>query len=187
MVTSKEISNRDLKIYKEEFDKLQTEERRIQLQKEAILTTAAMKLEKQFNLNRLDFAHLSKAYSVFTQNDLESLQFKIVDTTIRDLFLTYEADFEFVTINPAMEVGYEYLYRYQDKTIAIKIPSAPYVTMENIDKLDWGVFSVYEVLKTYNTGTELALIVKSDDTNLIKTKISEYLQLNKVVESSEIE
>ena len=175
MVTSKEISNSDLKIYKEEFDKLKVEERRIQLQKEAILTTAAMKLEKQLNLNRLDFAHLSNAYSVFTQNDLESLQFKIVDTTIRDLFLTHEADFEFVTINPEIEVGYSYLYKYKDKTICIKIPSAPYITMENIDKLEWGVYTVYEVLKSYSLGAELALIIKSDDTTLIKNKITEYL------------
>jgi len=185
MALSKDITNMDLKIYKEEYDKLQMEERRIQLQKEAILTTAAMKLEKVFNLNRLDFAHLSNAYSVFTQNDLESMQFKIVDMTIRELFFTNESEFEFVTINPEIEVGYSYLYKYKDKTICIKIPSAPYITMENIDKLEWGVYSVYEVLKSYSLGAELALIIKSDDTTLIKNKITEYLRTNEVNDNDE--
>lgn len=185
MVLSGDITNIDLKIYKEEYNKLQMEERRIHLQQEAILTTAAVKLEKIFNLNRLDFAHLSNAYSVFTQNDLESMQFKIVDMTIRDLFFTNEADFEFVTINPEIEVGYNYLYKYKDRTICIKIPSAPYVTMENIEKLEWGVFTVYEVLKSYNLGTELALIVKSDDTNLIRNKITEYLRTNEADDNDE--
>ena len=176
MFSDNQITNTDLKICKEEYDKLQTEKHRIELQEEAILTMASLRLEKLLNLNRLDFAHLSNAYSTFAQNDLESMQFKIVDMTIRDLFFENELDFEFVTINPINEFGYEYLYKNKETIITIKIPSASTITKDNIDKLNWGVFAVYEILKTYNTGTELLLIVKSDDTTLIKSELTKYLK-----------
>ena len=95
MIKPNELTNKDLQIFKSEYDRLITERKRIDLQIEAILTTSALKLEKIFNTNRLDYAHVANAYSAFSTGDMESMQFRIVDTTIRDLFLQDEKNFKF--------------------------------------------------------------------------------------------
>ena len=175
MISTSKITNAELKVYKEEYDKLLKERERVNLQIEAILTTAALKLDKQYNTNRLDYAHLSNAYSVFSQNDLESMQFKIVDITIRDLFLNDSNDYEFITMTPYESGAYEFMYRYLNRTISIKIPTASDINKDNLDKLDWGVITVYEVLKSTDVAIEKVIIVQSDDPSIISSSITAYL------------
>lgn len=184
-ISTSEITNSELKVYKEEYDRLLQERRRLDLQMEAILTTSAVKLEKVYNTRRLDFAHLTNAYSSFTQNDLDSMQFKIADTTIRDLFFTDENQFTFISIIPYESGAYEFLYQYTNKTISIKIPTASNITKDNIDKLEWGVFTVYDILKRTDVGTEKVIICRTDDIDTIKRTLAEYLIPNTTLEGYE--
>lgn len=182
-----DLTNRDLKLYNAEYDRLRSERNRIDLQIEAILTTSALKLEEEMNKRRLDYAHLSNAYSAFVQNDLESMQFAIVDQTIRDLFFLNPDKFEFVTIEPYDSGTFEYLYKYEDRTISIKIPSAPLITKDNVESLDWGLITVYEVFNLKNSISESVgvvqkeIVIRSDDVTLIARKIADYLSCPKGV------
>lgn len=71
MIRSSELTNGELRSYKEEYDRLFMERKRLDLHIDAILTTAAIKLEKIYNTTRLDYAHLSNAYLAYTQNGLD--------------------------------------------------------------------------------------------------------------------
>ena len=144
-----DLTNRDLKLYNAEYDRLRSERDRIDLQIEAILTTSALKLEEEMNKRRLDYAHLSNAYSAFVQNDLESMQFAIVDQTIRDLFFLNPDKFKFVTIEPHNSGTFEYLYKYEDRTISIKIPSAPLITKDNVESLNLSVSCAVVLYKLF--------------------------------------
>lgn len=172
-----ELTNYELSICKDEYDRLINEKRRIELQTEAILTMAAIKLSKLYDTKRLDYAHLSNAYSAFTQQDMESMQFQVVNQTIKDVFLPND-NFEFITILPYESGAFEYYYRYKGKTVSIKIPTASSITKDNIVSLDWGIFTVYEVVKDTNTCTEKIIIIRSDDTDTIRTEISNYFMEN---------
>lgn len=172
---STEITNLDLRLYKEEYGRLQIESKRISLQMEAILTASALKLEAEMNKRRLDNAHLSKAYIAFTQQETDSMPFAIVDQTIKDLFFLDQNKFEFITIEPHTSGTFEYLYRCEDRTISIKIPSANIIDKDNINDLNWGLITVYEVLKRMDGIIEKVIIIESDDTTLIARKIADYL------------
>lgn len=178
-----EITNEDLKTYKEEYDRLMQELRRLDLQMEAILTTAAIKLEKVYNSRRLDYAHLSNAYSAFTQNNLDSMQFNVVDITIRDLFFRNEKEFKFITIVPYESGAYEFMYQYHTTTISIKLPVVQNITKDNINNIEWGIFTVYEITKRTEICNEKLEIIRSDDTDVIKTKLFEYLNPEETVET----
>lgn len=176
MIRCTELTNEELKVYKEEYDRLFQERKRLDLQIDAILTTAALKLEKVYDTSRLDFAHLSNAYSAFTSNNLESMQFKIVDTTIRDLFFLNERNFSFITIVPYESGAYEFLYQYHnDVTISIKIPVSQIINKDSIERLEWGIFTVYEIKKRVELCTEKVEIVRSDDTSVIRKELNDYL------------
>ena len=168
-----ELTNYELNICREEYDKLMSERKRIDLQLEAILTMASIKLSKAYDMKRLDYAHLSNAYSAFTQQDLESMQFQVVNQTIKDIFLPND-NFDFITIFPYESGAFEYFYRYKNKTISIKIPTASTINKDNIVSLDWGIFTVYENIKSTDICTEKLLIIRSDDNELIRRKISDY-------------
>lgn len=174
-MNASELTNTELKAYQNEYAKLITERQRTDLQIDAILTTAALNLENVMNKCRLDYAHLSNAYAAFTQNDTESMQFIIVNQTIQDLFFLNSNQFEFITILPYESGAYEYLYRYENHTVSIKIPTASKITKDNINALNWGLITVYEVFKRAETVTEKVIIVESDDTELIKRKLADYL------------
>ena len=174
MINSTELTNSDLQIYKTEYEKLLMEKRRVELHINAILTTASIELDKSFNTNRLDFAHISNAYQMFVSGDTDSMQFRIADTTIRDLFLPCEQEFKFTTIVPH-EQAYEFIYQYHDRTISIKIPTAPTVTKDNIESLNWGVFTVYEITKRTDISTEKIELIRSDNADNIKSKLSDLL------------
>ena len=68
-------------------------------------------------------------------------------------------------------------FRYLLRT-SIKIPTASSITKDNIVSLDWGIFTVYEVVKDTNTCTEKLIIIRSDDTDTIRTEISNYFTEN---------
>lgn len=169
-----EITNYDLKRYNEEYERLSAEKSRILLQTEAVLTTAALKLEVEMNKRRLDYAHLSNAYIAYKDNDLESMSFKIVNQTISDLFFLEPNKFEFISIQSYNAGPYEFMYKYGERVIAIKIPAAPTITNENINELDWGLITVSEVFERNDKVTEFKRIIKSDDTELIARKLIEY-------------
>ena len=171
------ITNPDLKVYKEEYDRLIKERKRLDLLMDAVLTSSALKLDTIYNKNRLDYAHLSNAYSAFASGDKESMQFSIVDTTIRDLFFTDWEGFEFVTIEPYEIGAYEFIYKHKntDKIISIKIPTASRITKDNIDKLEWGVITVYENIKRTDMATEKIIVIQSDDIDAVKVAIRSYL------------
>ena len=170
-----EITNYDLRRYNEEYERLTAEKSRILLQTEAVLTTAALKLEVEMNKRRLDHAHLSNAYVSYKDNDMESMSFKIVNQTIFDLFFLEPDKFEFVSIQSYIAGPYEFLYKCNERVIAIKIPAAPTISAENINELDWGLITVSEVFERNDKVTEFKRIRKSDDTELIARKIVEYL------------
>lgn len=172
-----ELTDYELSICKDEYDRLLNEKRRIELQTEAILTMAAIKLSKLYDTKRLDYAHLSNAYSAFKQQDMESIQFQVVNQTIKDVFLPNE-DFEFITIIPYESGAFEYYYRYNNKTISIKIPTASTINKDNIVSLDWGIFTVYESIKSNDICNEKILIIRSDDNEFIRRKISDYFMEN---------
>lgn len=173
-----EITNLDLKLYNEEFRNLIAQRKRVELQIEAILTTAAIKLEEAMNKRRLDYTHLSNAYVAFTENNTESMQFAIVNQTVKDLFFLEQDKFEFSTIIPYQAGPFEYLYRYNNKTISIKIPTAPKITKDNINELNWGLITVCEVVNRAEVITEKVIIVESDDTDLIARKLADYLTVS---------
>lgn len=175
MIRSSELTNGELRSYKEEYDRLFMERKRLDLHIDAILTTAAIKLEKIYNTTRLDYAHLSNAYLAYTQNGLDSMQFKIVDTTVRDLFFINERDFKFVSIEPYESGAYEFIYQYNGVTISIKIPVSQTIDKDNIDNLEWGLFTVYDIKKRTDLVTEKVVIIRSDNTEIIKTTLMNYL------------
>ena len=103
------------------------------------------------------------------------MQFKIVDTTIRDLFFTNDTDFKFVSIEPYESGAYEFVYQYKGATISIKIPASQNIDKDNIDDLEWGLFTVYDIKKRTDLITEKVVIIRSDNTENIKTTLNKYL------------
>ena len=175
-----ELTNKNIKKYKEEYNRLVADKERLNIQIDAVLTSASIELDKVYNSHRLDFAHLNNAYTAFLQNDLISMQFKLVDNTIRELFLNNDDDFKFISIIPYESIAYEFIYQYGNRIISIKIPVASTITKDNIDSLDWGVFTVCDMVKRTTIGTEKVVIVRSDDVAVIKNTIIEYLNIDRL-------
>lgn len=174
-----ELTNKNIRKYKEEYNRLIADRERLNTQIDAVLTAASIELDKVYNNHRLDFAHINNAYAAFLQNDLTSMQFKLVDNTIRELFLNNDDDFKFISIIPYESIAYEFIYQYGNKTISIKISVASTITKDNIDLLDWGIFTVCDMIKRTTIGTEKVVIVRSDDVTVIKNAIIEYLNIDR--------
>lgn len=174
-----ELTNKNIRKYKEEYNRLIADRERLNTQIDAVLTVASIELDKVYNNHRLDFAHINNAYAAFLQNDLTSMQFKLVDNTIRELFLNNDDDFKFISIIPYESIAYEFIYQYGNKTISIKISVASTITKDNIDLLDWGIFTVCDMIKRTTIGTEKVVIVRSDDVTVIKNAIIEYLNIDR--------
>ena len=175
------LNNYDLCRYKDEYERLRQERDRISIQMEAILTASSVVLSDIVDRNRLDFAHLSNAYSAYSSNDLDSIAFKIVLQTIEDLFLP-NSEFTFIRIVEHMSGPYEYIYSYKGnltvpKLISIKIPIASSINKDNIEKLDWGVYTVYEITEESSSCLRYGVIVKSDDVTAIRRALIDYFAI----------
>lgn len=176
MIPSNKITDSELKICREEYDRLIVDKQRIELQMNAILTTAALRLAKRYDTNRLDYVHLSNAYNAYLQKDTESMQFKVVDMTIRNLFLNNDEKFKFVNVENKDSCTYEFLYSYGDKLILISIPAVSNIDENSLDVMDWGVITVHEFLNSEYLIPQL-LIAQSDDYNIVSSCIKDYLNL----------
>lgn len=179
------LNNYDLCRYKDEYERLRQERDRISIQMEALLTASSVVLSDIVDRNRLDFAHLSNAYSAYSSNDLDSIAFKIVLQTIEDLFLP-NSEFTFIRIEEHMSGPYEYVYSYKGnltvpKLISIKIPIASSINKDNIEKLDWGAFTVSEVIEESKLCNRYNTIVKSDKPDDIRIALMDYLSIEQYV------
>ena len=174
--------------YKDEYERLRQERDRISIQMEAILTASSVVLSDIVDRNRLDFAHLSNAYSAYSSNDLDSIAFKIVLQTIEDLFLP-NSEFTFIRIVEHMSGPYEYVYSYKGnltvpKLISIKIPIASSINKDNIENLDWGVYTVYELTEESSSCLRYTAIIKSADANAIRRALIDYFAIEQLEENT---
>ena len=182
------LTNNNLIRFKDEYEKLKQEKERLEVQMEALLTTSSVVLSDIMDKNRLDYSHLSNAYSAYAQNDLDSMAFKIVLQTLEDLFLPSD-EFKFIRITEYESGPYEYVYSYQGrltvpKLISIKIPVSFSVTKDNIEKLEWGVYTVYELTEESNLCTRYNTIIKSDNADIIRRALIDYLAIEPIEEDN---
>ena len=175
------LTNDSLIRFKDEYEKIKQEKERLEIQMEALLTASSVVLTNVIDKNRLDYSHLSNAYSAYALNDLDSMSFKIVLQTIEDLFLPSD-EFKFIRIEEYKSGPYEYIYSYKGKLtvpklISIKIPTSFSVTNDNIENLEWGVYTVYELTEESNLCTRYNTIVKSDNADTIRRALIDYLAI----------
>jgi hypothetical protein len=186
-MSNEELTNSGLKVYKQEWERLVEERQRTDLLIDAILTASSISLETVQNTRRLDFTHLHNAYSAYTQQDIDSMAFKIVDTTIRDLFFENEQYFQFKDIIYYDSECFEFLYEHPKALICITIPSASNINKDNVLKLNWGIITISRVSKMSPSISEHTIICQSDNIDYLRTSLANYLILQEDYKSDKEE
>lgn len=173
-----DLTNSELKQYRDECKRLTTEIERLELYKEAILGMSAQIIDKISNTRRLDYGNLINAFSAYEENDLDSIYFTVVDTSIRNLFNLPENEFKFISIHKYEYVNRAYSFSYEknDIIIEIKIPTNSVIDAEFISDSDWGMITAYKVNRISETEVEKIFIAKSDDCDLIANAIRDYFK-----------
>lgn len=173
-----ELTNPVLKRYKDECKRLTAEIERLELYKEAILSKASQVIDSVANVRRLDYGNLTNAFSAYQNNELDSIHFTVVDTSIRNLFNLPENEFEFVSVthHEYTNRAYAFTYKKNDVTIEIKIPSDSNMDETFITDSDWGMITAYVVNRISESEVEKIMIAKSDDYEIIANAIGDYFK-----------
>lgn len=183
------LTNYSLCEYKDEYERLRQEMKRLEVQMNAILTASSVVLSDIVDKNRLDFAHLSNAYASYQAGELDSMAFKIALQTVEDLFLP-NSEFTFIRIVEHLSGPYEYIYSYKGnltvpKLISIKIPIASSINKDNIENLDWGVYTVYELTEESSSCLRYTAIIKSADADAIRRALIDYFAIEQLDENTD--